>query len=920
MVVMSYSAVGAIVSVKIAKADVGSINITSLIDLEGNSYQIRGNWQPQGAQCWTPGGGGTFHYKIQVTDNGTPISPNPMVMPAACNGDFESPVDEGDRDLGGDWPASGQSDAIFSLESGEHEICAVLIHMNNNGQDIGQTEVCWPEIITICDDSDQDGICDEEDNCPNILNSEQEDMDGDGVGDVCDNCPEVANPDQLDENQNGIGDACEETGECILEITKTTDVAQVSPGDEITYNLTLENIGTADCTGEGVKLEDQFNPVNPPYYLNYVSGSPEPDYLYPNYLQWNYGTMEPGDFEEADLTFQVSEETPCETILTNWGRFWSNETDWGDDVRVDTPVVCGTPEPYCGDGIINQSFEECDDGNNISGDGCSDRCQLEEELTGSVCGVKFYDADQNGIMDGEDYNINGWQIKLWERLACREAEEWADEVVSFDQGPNSAGGSVIAERSHPAEALGAAERNDTLNFVSLGIGGEIVFKFDNIIYNGPGDDLEIVETSYGNPSCEGYTEVASVYASHDGINWTNLGRTCLDGTFDIGSLGYAKYVKIVDETDPENFSGTVDGFDIDGVRALNCANKGELRTTETNDDGYCFGDLPAGKYLICENRVPGWSHTTPLCKNIQIEEETQMTMDFGNFIAEVPEASYSISKSLITDEEIHPGDIIEFVLLVKNTGNIDIQQMTITDEFNSEVLKFIEALGSKPSEESTSTLIWYDEFSNTTPLVVGGAWENHLLFQVNEDILESATGDNNMFTDDVLDARGNAVAGAQANATFNVILPVPAPYCGDGIVNQAGEECDDGNNVSGDGCSDICLLESGGPGGGGSGPGAGSGVGSGSQYTPPAPPETPTEPTDNITENENPSEGEVLGVKIENTEEDPGEQAPQEVLGYTTIPDTGGQSASLNYLLLFGLIMLSQGVFVALIQSKKFKN
>jgi cysteine-rich repeat protein len=35
----------------------------------------------------------------------------------------------------------------------------------------------------------------------------------------------------------------------------------------------------------------------------------------------------------------------------------------------------------------------------------------------------------------------------------------------------------------------------------------------------------------------------------------------------------------------------------------------------------------------------------------------------------------------------------------------------------------------------------------------------------------------------------------------------PAPACGDGIVNQASEQCDDGNTVSGDGCSATCQTE-----------------------------------------------------------------------------------------------------------------
>ena len=60
-----------------------------------------------------------------------------------------------------------------------------------------------------CADSDGDGVCDEDDNCPAVPNPDQSDKDKDGVGDVCDNCPTVANPDQKDSNGNGIGDACE---------------------------------------------------------------------------------------------------------------------------------------------------------------------------------------------------------------------------------------------------------------------------------------------------------------------------------------------------------------------------------------------------------------------------------------------------------------------------------------------------------------------------------------------------------------------------------------------------------------------------------------------------------------------------------------------------------------------------------------
>ncbi|MCB9528964.1 MAG: terpene cyclase/mutase family protein [Myxococcales bacterium] len=59
-------------------------------------------------------------------------------------------------------------------------------------------------------DDDQDGLCEQDDNCPDIPNPDQEDQDGDGVGDLCDNCPDLDNPDQIDADADGIGDACDE--------------------------------------------------------------------------------------------------------------------------------------------------------------------------------------------------------------------------------------------------------------------------------------------------------------------------------------------------------------------------------------------------------------------------------------------------------------------------------------------------------------------------------------------------------------------------------------------------------------------------------------------------------------------------------------------------------------------------------------
>lgn len=146
---------------------------------------------------------------------------------------------------------------------------------------------------------------------------------------------------------------------------------------------------------------------------------------------------------------------------------------------------------------------------------------------------------------------------------------YATDVYDFSQGLDSYGDPVVAIRSDPTQALGMPEQDDTFNFVSLGFGGELILEFSNPIVNVGGDDFTVIETSFGNPACDAYPEKVRVYASEDAVSWTDLGSGCLDTDFDLGGLSSASYLKFVDETNSEDFSGRVDGYDVDGVIA-NC--------------------------------------------------------------------------------------------------------------------------------------------------------------------------------------------------------------------------------------------------------------------------------------------------------------------------------------------------------------
>ncbi|NIO15883.1 MAG: hypothetical protein GTN70_02600, partial [Deltaproteobacteria bacterium] len=127
-----------------------------------------------------------------------------------------------------------------------------------------------------CIDNDGDGVCIEEDNCPDTYNAGQADSDGDGLGDACDtclndpnndadndgvcgdvdNCPDVANPDQADADGDGIGDACDSLND--------RDGDGVADADDNCPDVA--NPDQADADGDGIG--DVCNPGTgggPPY-------------------------------------------------------------------------------------------------------------------------------------------------------------------------------------------------------------------------------------------------------------------------------------------------------------------------------------------------------------------------------------------------------------------------------------------------------------------------------------------------------------------------------------------------------------------------------------------------------------------------------------------------------------------------------
>ena len=150
---------------------------------------------------------------------------------------------------------------------------------------------------------------------------------------------------------------------------------------------------------------------------------------------------------------------------------------------------------------------------------------------------------------------------------------YADFVVNYSQGLKKDGNPVRPGRSVPEQGLAFETGQDETNFFSLGFGGWLIAGFNCPIRNGPGDDVRVIEDTWGAYPLE----KAEVYASNDGVNWVYLGLA--DNTnrylnihtitaFDLGSMTEARYIKVVDVTDKAVHNNDADGYDLNAIESL----------------------------------------------------------------------------------------------------------------------------------------------------------------------------------------------------------------------------------------------------------------------------------------------------------------------------------------------------------------
>lgn len=108
-------------------------------------------------------------------------------------------------------------------------------------------------------DFDNDGLVDDEDNCPFHANSDQVEGDrnggGDGRGDPCDNCPLIANEDQADQDSDGFGDACDNDQDGDFEL----DLRDNCPAAANASQIDADSDGEGDACDTDIDGDDVAN-------------------------------------------------------------------------------------------------------------------------------------------------------------------------------------------------------------------------------------------------------------------------------------------------------------------------------------------------------------------------------------------------------------------------------------------------------------------------------------------------------------------------------------------------------------------------------------------------------------------------------------------------------------------------------------
>ncbi len=512
--------------------------------------------------------------------------------------------------------------------------------------------------------------------------------------------------------------------------------------------------------------------------------------------------------------------------------FYYFEIDTQDSVY--WPLINCSREPVCGDGIMDEG-EECDDGNNEGGDGCSAECELEEDEM--LDDYLFKIAHLSYVFNAEDATAASMIFGLF--------SEWLYNDTNVDL-PDS-WTSLIYDDSNWGLGFAYLGYNEFLISTVLDFGGDPDNKYpayyfrkhftipnlediDNLEFNIDYDDgfvayinghefLRSPGASTNHSDFVPYHE-SSIGDYHGGTSgkWLSYNLTASDMSYLNGGGGFNQTCIPDNDYDIDELEPDYDFTEDDGMMVFDlhtCNGDGEFYAyygqshqeintsfTVSRDQLLIFtrGDyIHAHNLQVNVNGVPAsksvvFSETSPFYVKIYSVDTSAGDVVSINGTSHAGKLSRSVQGYLAQDSADPIFDIDSFKVLF--------------DDIRTEEVYLV--------EDSYSYLI-LDKYTKDPPGHTP-VDSRYVDFKISHD------GDvvfNEYYTQpSPTPVQGALVAGfdvsrpgiyeLRIDAEDSVYSPLincsREPDCGDGVLDD-GEECDDGNNIDGDCCSSDCEIE-----------------------------------------------------------------------------------------------------------------
>ncbi len=507
----------------------------------------------------------------------------------------------------------------------------------------------------------------------------------------------------------------------------------------------------------------------------------------------------------------------------------------------------------CGNGILEADHEECDDGNTVSGDGCSDSCTDEATTSTTTtlqnCGCLLSEDGFSSEENGCKYNDKVWSIALGSKLSTSDTE--SSLFTYFD-------GAASVTWELAKQFCDEFEQATTEAGKSCG-GGWRLPTLDELAQIAPPDpntpsdfarkhlSLSSINNYWASEKGQAHSldfggELSLVSGSiaviciKDSIGTTSTTNTSSDDEFDnsLGSEGIAEESAL--PPDGEDFCTSDDELD-DSLGSEGIAEESAL---PPDGEDFCTSDdelddslgtegiteesaLPPDGEDFCTSTTDSTTTDSTTTNSTSTDSSstdstsstdssttdsdssTTSSTTTDSATTDSTSSNDSSSTTTTTDSSTTDSSTTDSSTTDSTTTNSTSTDSSSTDSTSSTGSSTTDSDSSTTSSSTTTDSATTDSTSSNDSSTTDSSTTGSSILSVTNTTTTTSICGNYISESNEQCDDGNTLNNDGCSSVCQTETPI-TPVCGNGIL-QNGEICDDGNTTNGDGCSSACQIE-----------------------------------------------------------------------------------------------------------------